>query len=53
MKTKERKAEERKVVVEPKPSKYAGKPLNSDKEASAKKHQGAAMEIAKQFGLIK
>lgn len=40
-------------VVEPTESKYAGKPLNSEKEASAKKHEKAAENLLKQLGLRK
>lgn len=42
-----------KVNVEAKRSKYAGKPLNSSKEKAAKKFEPAAMEILKQYGLVK
>lgn len=56
MKTKEQKEQKdkkQKVQVEQKRSKYAGKPLHSAKEESAKKFEGTAMDILKQFGLVK
>lgn len=53
MKTKEQKNKTAKVQVETERSKYAGKPLNSAKEKAAKKFEGTAMNILKQFGLTK
>ena len=53
MKAEEKKIAVPKITVESERSKYAGKPLNSDKEKAAKKIEGKAMEILKQHGLIK
>lgn len=53
MKTEEKKTKSTKVRIEAERSKYAGKPLNSSKEEAAKKFEGTAMSILKQFGLTK
>lgn len=50
MKTNEQKARQKAAAV-PVRSAEAGKPLLSEKEASAKKHEKAAMNLLKEFGL--
>lgn len=49
----EKKTKLPKVEIEPNRSKYAGLPLNSDKEKAAKKMEGKVMTILKQHGIIK
>lgn len=53
MKTMQEKDDSKKTEAGVAVSKYAGKPLNSEKEASAKKHKKAANNLLQQLGLQK